>query len=60
MMVAKYDALFRELPKGRGTYFGHEIRAHSVPYNDHNMFLRRRPILRDRFWRTTRAQDRSA
>ena len=47
MMVAKYDALFRELPKGRGICFGHEVRAHSVPYNDHNMFLRSRPILRE-------------
>ena len=60
MMVAKHDTLFRELAKGRGICFGHEIGAHSVPYDDHDVLLRSGPILRDRFSRATRAQDRSA
>ena len=60
MMVAKYDPLFRELPKRRRIYFGHEVRAHSVPHNDHNVLLRRRPILCERSVRTTRTEDQSA
>src|SRR6266404_654992 len=59
MMVAKYDTLFRDLPKRRRIYFGHEVGAHSVPYNYHNVLLCRRPIRLERSARTTGAEDRS-